>query len=227
MDIKNELFKHQDLKYRDFSANIINNIDRKRIIGVRNPICKDIARKAFNEGKYQKFLDTLPHKYQEECMVHGYIINLIKDYDMCIKELDKYLPYVDNWSTCDTINPKIFNKHKDILIKDIKRWLKSKHTYEVRFAVGCLMGFYLGEDFKEEHLKLVKGIKSKEYYINMMRAWYFATALAKNRNQTMKLIESKTLDEFTHNKTIQKAIESYRISDKDKKYLRTLKIQHD
>lgn len=160
-------------------------------------------------------------------MVHGYIINLIKDYDMCIKELDKYLPYVDNWSTCDTINPKIFNKHKDILIKDIKRWLKSKHTYEVRFAVGCLMGFYLGEDFKEEHLKLVKGIKSKEYYINMMRAWYFATALAKNRNQTMELIESKTLDEFTHNKTIQKAIESYRISDKDKKYLRTLKIQHD
>lgn len=225
MNLVKELKAKQDLKYRDFTASLMPTIDPKTMIGVRMPDFRKIAKEYYKEGKYQKFLNTLPHKYYEENNVHAYIICQIKDYDECIKELNKFLPYINNWATCDTTNPKSFNKHKDELIKEIKKWLKSKDTYTVRFGVSTLMTFYLDDDFKEEQLKLVIGVKSKEYYVNMMRAWYFATALAKQRDVTIKVLEEKKLDTWTHNKTIQKAIESYRISDADKAYLKTLKIK--
>lgn len=225
MNIKKELFKNQDKKYKDFTSNLIPNVNPKTIIGVRIPILRQLAKKIFKEDDYHKFINTLPHKYFEENCLHGFIIEKIKDYDECIKYLNEFLSYIDNWMVSDTLSPKVFIKHKEELLKEIKKWLKSKDTYTIRFAVSMLMSFYLDEDFKVEHLDLVCKIKSNEYYVNMMRAWYFATALAKQRNATMALIKSKKLDVWTHNKTIQKAIESYRISEKDKNYLRKLKIK--
>lgn len=224
MNIKKELLNNRDLKLKDFTANLNPTVDPKTIIGVRMPICKNIAKAAFKEGKYDKFLSDLPHKYFDEYCVHGYLISEIKDYDVIINYLNKFLPYINNWQVCDILKPKPFIKNKDKLIKDIKRWLKSKDTFTVRFAVSMLMTYYLDDDFDPSHLDLVGKVKSKEYYINMMRAWYFATALAKQRDITVKYIEAKKLDDFTHNKAIQKAIESNRILDKDKKYLKTLKV---
>lgn len=225
MNIRKELFKLQDKKYREFTIPIIATVDGKNIIGVRTPDVKALAKKVFKEGKYDKFMDSLPHRYMEENNVHSYIIEQIKDYDECIKELDKFLPYIDNWATCDSFIPKVFKKHKKELYTKVKKWIKSKHTYTVRFAIGVLMSNFLKDDFDPSHIELVKKVKSKEYYINMMRAWYFATALVYQRDEVMKLLKSKSLDAWTHNKTIQKAIESYRISDKDKTYLRTLKVK--
>ena len=227
MNIKKELLKNQDKKYREFTSSLIPNVDPKTIIGVRIPVLRELSKTIFKEGNYDKFLNTLPHKHFEENCIHGFIIEKIKDYDECIAYLKKFLPYIDNWMVSDTLSPKVFKKHKDGLYKEIKKWLKSKDTYTIRFAVSMLMSFYLDEDFKNEHLKLVCSIKSKEYYVNMMRAWYFATALAKQRDDTMALIKSKKIDVWTHNKTIQKAIESYRISEKDKNYLRKLKIKNE
>lgn len=224
MSVKSKLLKHQDSKYRDFTIKLNPTIDSKTVIGVRIPDCRLIAKEVFKEGDYQNFLDSLPHKYFDENNVHSFIIEQIKDYDTVIKELNRFLPYIDNWATCDSLTPKVFKKHKNELLKEIKKWIKSKHTYTIRFAVEMLMAFYLDEDFDPSHLELVYKIKSKEYYVNMMRAWYFATALAKQKDATMKVIEEKKLDDWTHNKAIQKAIESYRISDSDKKYLKSLKV---
>lgn len=225
MNIRAELLKKQDIKYREFTIKLNPTLDPNTIIGVRNPDARSLAKEAFKEGGYQTFLDSLPHKYFEENNVHSFIIEQIKDYDKCIEELNKFLPYVDNWATCDALTPKVFKKHKEELIKEIKKWLKSKETYTIRFGIEMLMAFYLDEDFDEKHLGLVSKVKSNEYYVNMMRAWYFATALAKQSDATIKIIENKSLDVWTHNKTIQKAIESYRISDEDKEYLRTLKVK--
>lgn len=215
------------MKYRDFVSALIPTADKSFFIGVRNPDCKQIAKALFNENKYEKFLHDLPHKYYEEYSVHSYLINLIKDYDVAIVELNRYLPYVNNWSTCDILKPKAFDKNKDKLIKDNKMWLKSKKTYTIRFAVNVLMTYFLDDNFKEEQMVDVVKIKSKEYYVNMMRAWYFATALCKQRDTAMKYIKNKSLDAFTHNKSIQKAIESYRISAKDKELLRKLKVKNE
>ena len=224
MNVQKELFKLQDLKYRDFTIKLNPVLDPKTIIGVRNPQTRALAKKMIKEDKYHEFLDSLPHKYFEENNVHAYIIEQLKDYDEVIRELNKFLPYVNNWATCDSCTPKVLGKHKDELIKVIKKWIKSKEIYTIRFGIEMLMAYYLDEDFDPRHLELVSKIKSKEYYVNMMRAWYLATALAKQRDEAMKLIESKTLDVWTHNKTIQKARESYRISNKDKEYLKTLKV---
>lgn len=224
MNIRKELLKHQDLKYKDFTAKLIPNIDPETIIGVRAPIVGKLAKELFKEGNYQDFINDLPHKYYEEYGIHTCLVSLMKNYDECIAALNKYLPYVNNWANCDSIKPNVFNKHKKELMREIKVWLKSKHTYTIRFGISMLMGYYLDEDFDPKHLQIVAKIKSDEYYVNMMRAWYFATALAKQKEETMKLIESKSLDAWTHNKTIQKARESYRISDEDKAYLKTLKV---
>lgn len=224
MNVQKELFKLQDLKYRDFTIKLNPVLDPNTVIGVRNPQTRALAKKMIKEGKYHEFLDSLPHKYFEENNVHAYIIEQLKDYDEVIRELNKFLPYVNNWATCDSCTPKVLGKHKDELIKEIKKWIKSKEIYTIRFGIEMLMAYYLDEDFNPRHIELVSKIKSKEYYVNMMRAWYLATALAKQRDEAMKLIESKTLDAWTHNKTIQKARESYRISNEDKEYLKTLKV---
>ena len=223
-EIVDLLFSKQDIKYRDFQAPLFPNIDKERMIGVRTPTLKSLAKELFNSETAKSFIETLPHRYFDENQLHAFLISLIKDYQTCLKEVERFLPYVDNWGTCDQLSPKVFAKHKDELIISIKKWLKSKHTYTVRFAIGMLMQHYLDESFKEEYMSLVASIKSEEYYINMMIAWYFATALAKQWDSAIKYIEEKKLPPWVHSKTIQKSVESYRISDDQKKFLKSLKV---
>ena len=223
-EIVDLLFTKQDLKYRDFQAPLIPNLDKSIFIGVRLPELKKMAKQIGNENLAKSFIKELPHHYYDENQLHAFIISNIKDYDSCIKEIETFLPYVDNWAVCDTMKPNIFKKNKGKLINKIKEWLKSEHIYTKRFAIGMLMSLYLNEDFKEEYLELVSKVKSEEYYLNMMIAWYFATALAKQYKTAIKYIEDKKLSPWVHNKTIQKAVESYRISDEQKTYLKSLKI---
>ena len=223
-NIQSLLFAKQDIKYRDFQAPLFPNIDKERMIGVRTPELKKLAKELFGSELANKFIETLPHQYFDENQLHAFLISLIKDYKTCLKEVERFLPYIDNWGTCDQLSPKVFAKHKEELVVDIKRWIKSKHTYTVRFAIGVLLQHYLDESFKEEYLELVSKVKSDEYYINMMIAWYFATALAKQYDSTIKYIEDKQLNPWVHNKTIQKAVESYRITNEQKAYLKSLKI---
>ena len=220
--IIDKLFKLQDKKYQEIQFKIIPNIDNSTIIGVRTPEIKKLAKELI-KGDYKSFLEELPHKYFDENQLHAFIISEIKDYDECINYINKFLPYIDNWATCDTLIPKVFKKNTDKLIVEVKKWIKSKESYTIRYGIGTLMRFYLNDEFKEEYLELVSKIKSNEYYVNMMIAWYYATALAKQYDSTIKYIESNKLDTWVHNKTIQKAIESYRITDKQKEYLRKLK----
>lgn len=222
-EILKELYKYQDLKYADFSANLTPNLTRKDYIGVRVPNVRKIAKLFYKNNNYLSFINNLPHDYFEENMAHGLIISEYDDYEETIKALNIFLPYVNNWAVCDCIKPKTFKKNKDKLILTIKKWIRSNDTYTIRFGVSMLMSHYLDDDFKEEYLELVSKIESNEYYVNMMCAWYFATALAKQYETTIKYIEEKKLNVWVHNKTIQKAIESYRISDEQKNYLRTLK----
>ena len=218
------LLNNKDDKYRDFTLPLIPNIDKDTFIGVRLPILKKYAKDLDEEIRIA-FMNELPHYYHEENILHAFILSNIKDYDSFIYYVDKFLPYVSNWSVCDTICNKHLNKYKDQLIKEIYKWLKSNELYRVRYAVKCLMNYYLNEDFKEEHISKVQEIKLEDYYVRMMIAWYLATGLAKNYDSFIKVIEEKRFDEFTHNKAIQKAVESYRVSDEHKEYLKTLKIK--
>lgn len=222
--IKEFLLSNQDNKYRDFTLPLLPNIDKDTFIGVRLPIIKKYA-KELDENSKVEFLNSLPHYYHEENLLYAFILSNIKDYDTFIYYVDLFLPYVSNWSVCDTICNKHLNKHKPQLIKEVYKWLKSKEVYRVRYGVKCLMNYYLDGDFKEEHLLKVQDIKLDDYYVRMMIAWYLATGLAKNYDSFIKAIEERRFDPFTHNKAIQKAIESYRVSDEHKEYLRTLKIK--
>ena len=223
-EIQKLLFAKQDIKYRDFQAPLFPNIDKEKMIGVRTPELKKLAKELKGSDIAKRFIETLPHDYFDENQLHAFLISLSKDYQTCLKEVDRFLPYVDNWGTCDQLSPKVFAKHKDELIVSIKRWIKSKHTYTVRFAIGMLLALYLDDYFKEEYMELVSTVKSEEYYINMMIAWYFTTALAKQYKTAIKYIEDKKLSPWVHNKTIQKAVESYRITDEQKDYLKSLKV---
>ncbi len=207
-------------EYREFSSRLMPTIDKSKVIGIRTPILRKYAKSLEN---YESFLSELPHKYFEENNLHAFLIEREQDFDGCIEKLDAFLPYIDNWSTCDCMKPKVLKKEPEKLLKHIKRWIKSKDVYAVRYAINLLMSFYLDENFNEDYLAMVADIKLNEYYINMMRAWYFATALAKRYEKTLPYIEKEVLDVWTHNKTIQKAIESLRISKEKKQYLRTLK----
>lgn len=224
MKVIDELFNLKDEKYKELQAKIIPNISSDSIIGVRTPLLRELSKKLVKDD-YSSFLNNLPHKYFDENQLHAFIISEIKDYDDCIIYLNKFLPYVDNWATCDQLSPKVFKKNHDKLLDQIKVWIKSKETYTIRFGIGMLMQYYLDDDFKLEYLEMVSNIKSDEYYVNMMIAWFFATALAKQYDSTIKIIEGKKLDVWTHNKTIQKAIESYRITVEQKEYLRSLKVK--
>ncbi|MBP9989280.1 MAG: DNA alkylation repair protein [Ruminococcus sp.] len=225
MDLIARLYELQDLKYRDFNSKLIPTVDKNKVIGVRTPDLRKLAKEFAKTDEAESFLNSLPHKYYEENNIHGFIIETIKDYDKCIYELNRFLPYVDNWATCDLISPKIFKKHTDELYEQIKIWISSDKTYTVRFGIEMLMSFYLDDLFDTKHFELVSSVCSDEYYIKMMQAWYFATALAKHYDETLIFIESKKLDKWTHNKSIQKAVESYRITDEQKKYLKSLKIK--
>lgn len=224
MIIIDELFKLQDKEYREFQSKLIPNINKERIIGVRTPLLRQLSKKIIKENNYSDFLNDLPHKYFDENQIHAFIISEIKDYDECLFEFNKFLPYIDNWATCDQSSPKIFLKNSDKLINEIKRWIKSKDTYTIRFGIGMLMRIYLDDNFKPEYLKMVSNIKSDEYYVNMMIAWFFATALAKQYDSTIEYIINYKLDKWVHNKIIQKSIESYRISKEKKEYLKKYKI---
>ena len=221
-NITDKLFKLQDKKYQEMQFKIIPNINNSTIIGVRTPEIRKLAKELIKED-YKSFLEELPHKYFDENQLHAFIISELKDFNECIDYTNKFLPYIDNWATCDQMSPKVFKKNKDNLLKEIKVWIKSKETYTIRFAIGMLMSYFLDEDFNKKYLELVSKIKSKEYYVNMMIAWYFATALAKQYKDTIIYLENNKLDTWVHNKTIQKAIESYRITNDQKEYLRSLK----
>ena len=213
----------QDKKYAAFQAKLTPNLTLEDFIGVRTPDLKKFAKQLYKEGGYQEFLNDLPHKCFDENQLHAFIIAEIKDYDTCIKEVNNFLPYVNNWATCDQLSPKSFKKNKDKLLKEIKVWIKSKETYTVRFAIGNLMRHYLEEDFDKKYPEMVSKVKSDEYYINMMIAWYFATALSKQYDSVLPYVTDNKLDVWTHNKTIQKAVESDRITPQQKDYLKSFK----
>lgn len=223
--IRKDLNELRDDEYRLFQSNLIPQSDKNIFIGVRTPELRSMAKKLYKDKDIDLFLNDLPHKYFDENQLHAFIISLIKDYDECIKKVNLFLPYVDNWATCDQLNPKVFAKNKDKLIKQIDIWLDSNETYTIRFAIKELMNHYLDDDFNEKYLKKVSKIKSEEYYVKMIVAWYFATALAKQYETAIKYIENRKLAKWIHNKTIQKALESFRITDKQKDYLRSLKIK--
>ena len=223
-DLHKKLYSLQDLKYRDMQIKIIPNISPESIIGVRTPELRNMTKDILKSGDYKDFLGELPHKYFEENQLQAFIISGIKDLNECIEELRKFLPYVDNWATCDQISPKIFKKHKEELLTQIKDWIESDRTYTIRFGVGMLMEHFLDEDYDPKYPEMVAGIRSEEYYVNMMIAWYFATALAKQYESILPFIEEKRLDDWTHNKAIQKSVESRRITEEQKVYLKSLKV---
>ncbi len=225
-EIQKFLFENQDLKYRDFSSKLIPNIKKEKIIGVRAPVLKEKARQMYLDGTYKKFISRLPHKYLEENSLHGYILCRIKDYGELIDETERFLPFIDNWAVCDTVRPAAFKKHKEELLEKTEEWIISEREYTKRFAIGMLMSYFLDGDFRKEQLEKVAKADSEEYYISMMAAWYFATALAKQYEPAVKYIENKRLLPLTHNRAIQKAVESRRISDERKEYLKKFRIKN-
>ena len=223
--VQQDLFTMQDLKYRDFHAKLMPTVDKDSVIGVRVPMLRAYAKKFGKTEEAKQFLEILPHQYYEENNLHGLLIDQMKDYELCIDELIRFLPYINNWATCDILSVKAVKGHLDSYIKNIYQWLESDYTYTIRFGINMLMRYYLEEEFKIEYPEKVAAIRSEEYYVNMVRAWYFATALAKKYDQVLPFLEEQKMDVWTHNKTIQKAIESYRITLEQKEYLRTLKIK--
>lgn len=217
--MRDELFKLQDLKYRDFHAKLMPTVDKARIIGVRVPDLRKLAKRVCGTEEAEGFLKTLPHEYYEEYNLHAFLIEFIKDFDKALYETERLLPYIDNWATCDMFYPKVFRKNGEILMMKIDEWIKSGKTYTVRYAIGLLMRM----EFKKEHMDKVAEIKSEEYYVNMMIAWYFATALVHNYNEAVVYLEASRFDKWVHNKIIQKAIESFRIDKETKEKLREMK----
>lgn len=222
-DIRKELKKLQDKGYQKMQVTIIPTVDADSIIGVRTPALRQMAKELSKREDISSFLSDVPHKYFEENQLHAFILSGMKDAESCIKLVDEFLPFVDNWATCDQMSPKVFKKNKQLLLEYVDKWIKSDHTYVKRFAIGMLMEHFLDEDFKTSYLTKISKIRSEEYYVNMMIAWYFATALAKQYEDTLPFIEKQKLDKWTHNKSIQKAVESYRITPEQKEYLKTLK----
>ena len=223
-EIRKKLFELQDKKYRDFQCRLIPTLESTTIIGVRTPELRRYAKELVKQKEMQNFLHFLPHQYFEENQLHAFMISEIKDNKQCLEELNQFLPFVDNWATCDQLSPKVFKKNRSELIDQIKQWVCSDRTYTVRFGIGMLLEHFLDDDFDPIYLEMVSKISSEEYYIRMMVAWYFATALAKQYTKALPYIEEQKLDIWTHNKTIQKAVESRRITLEQKEYLRRLKI---
>lgn len=221
--IQEKLFALQDMKYREFQCKLMPTVAPETVIGVRTPELRKLAKTISGEPETKEYLKILPHRYYDENNLHGFLLEGIKDYGEAVAAVDAFLPYVDNWATCDLMSPKVFKRHLPELLTKIREWIADRHTYTVRFGIEMLMSFYLDEAFSPEFPAWVAGIRSGEYYINMMIAWYFATALAKQWDAVLPYIESRRLDKWTHNKAIQKATESYRITAEQKEYLRTLK----
>lgn len=225
--IQQQLFELQDLKYRDFHAKLVPGMNVNDIIGVRTPELRKFAKQLAKDERVGDFLAVLPHRYLDEMNLHGFIISELKDYNECLEEIERFLPYVNNWATCDLISPKAFKQKKNRvrLIEDIKRWMASDEPFIIRFGIEMLMSFYLDEDFKPEYLKWVSDIRHEHYYVKMMVAWYFATALAKQWESTLPYIVESTLEKWTHNKAIQKAVDSYRITPEQKELLKSYRVK--
>ena len=224
-EIRTELFRLQDVKYRDFQSRLIPSYDSDTMIGVRTPELRKLAKQAGRRTDVSVFLDDLPHTYFDENQLHAFILSEMKDYAACLKRVDSFLPYVDNWATCDQMSPKIFKKYRTELLGSIRNWIKSHQTYTIRFGIKMLMEHFLDEDFSPAYPELVAEVKSDEYYVKMMIAWYFATALAKQYEAVLPFIEAQRLEVWTHHKTIQKAVESYRITPAQKEYLKSLRVR--
>lgn len=219
-----KLFSKQDLSYQSFCKKLIPNISPEKIIGVRTPELRRIKKMAAGECAVL-LEDSLPHKYYEENLIHGFLISEEPEYEAAIEMLEKFLPYIDNWAVCDGISPRCFRDHPDDLMERIEKWMHSDHAYTVRFGIGMLLKYYLDNEFSEKHLSMVAAVRFDEYYVKMMVAWYFATALAKQYEYTLPYLIQHKLDIWTHNITIRKALESNRITQEQKEYLRTLKYK--
>ena len=226
-EIIEKLYTMQDKKFGEFQSRLCPTLSADRFIGVRTPELRKYAKELQKRDDIGEFLSHVPHTYFDENQLHAFIISGIKDYECCMDEVCRFLPYVDNWATCDQMSPKVFKKHRPELLVQIKKWLSSDKVYTIRFAIGMLMEHFLDEDFDISYPQAVADIHSDEYYINMMIAWYFATALARQYDAILPFIEERRIDERAHNKTIQKAVESYRITDEQKDHLRTLRIKKD
>ena len=223
LDLHEKLFSMRDEGYKSFQEKLMPSVDPDAVIGICTPALRRFAAEFAQTRDSEDFMKSLPHTYYEENNLHAFLIEKIRDFDRTVEELNRFLPYVDNWATCDMMAPKVFKKHLLQLLTDIKRWIASEHTYMIRFAIDMLMKFYLEETFDTEYAEMVAAVQSEEYYIKMVVAWYFATALAKQYDVILPYIEENRLDVWTHNKTIQKAVESFRITDEQKQYLKTLK----
>ena len=222
MDIVKELFGLSDAGYRDFHARLVPNLSKECLIGVRTPALKNFA-KNMPQSDAEAFLKKLPHKYYEENNLHAFLICNIKDFDRAVFEVERFLPYIDNWATCDSLRPRVFYKNAEKLLPYISKWIKSEHTYTVRFAIECLMCYFLDERFQERYLEKVANVKSDDYYVNMMIAWYFSFALVKQWDSALPYLEQNRLSPWVHNKTISKAHDSFRVSADKKEYLKTLR----
>lgn len=225
MSIRETLLSLRDEKFAAFQARLIPNVAPERIIGVRTPALRKLAKTLRGSGEAEEFLKALPHDFFEENNLHAFLLCEMKDFDACVQAVEDFLPYVDNWATCDQMSPGVFRKNKQALLPYIRCWIASERCYTRRFGTGMLMSHFLDEDFREEYLSLVSDIRSEEYYVNMMIAWYFATALAKQYEAALPYLENRRLAPWVHNKAIQKAVESFRVSDGHKTYLKTLKIR--
>ena len=223
MSVYEKLLTVKDDEYREFQVKLVPNISPDSILGVRTPDMRKIAKEVSQSDERDSFLKDLPHKYYEENLVHFFIISTIKDFDECIAAVETFLPYIDCWPVSDQSSPKVFKKNHNKLLPYIRKWIASDHVYTARFGIRMLMNEYLGDDFKEEYLELAASNKGEDYYLKMMVAWYFATALAKRYDESVKYIEERKLDEWVHKKAIQKAVESYRVSDEHKQYLKSFR----
>ncbi len=225
VEIRKELFRLQDKEYREFQLGLLPTVAPERVIGVRTPLLRRYAKRLVREGGAEDFLTGLPHEYFDEDQLHAFIISELRDFDVCLDKLERFLPFIDNWATCDQLSPKVFKKNRERLLPRVESWLSSDRTYTLRFGIGMLMEHFLDEDFDAAYLDKLAAVSSPEYYVNMMRAWYFATALAKQYEAAVPFIEEKRLDVWTHNKTIQKAVESFRVTPEHKEYLKSLRIK--
>ena len=223
MSVYERLAACGDGEYREFMARLVPNVPKDTIIGVRTPDMRRIAKEIRGTSEAEEFLAALPHGYYEENLVHFFLISMIKDFDKCVKSVEAFLPYVDCWPVCDQSTPKVFSKNHEKLLPYIKKWMASDHVYTARFGIRMLMNEFLGDDFKPEYPEWVASVEGEDYYIKMMVAWYFATALAKKYDETVFFIEERRLEPWTHKKAIQKAIESFRVTDEHKEYLKTLR----
>ncbi len=223
--IQEELFRLQDTGYRDFQSRLLPTVDPKTVIGVRTPALRALAKELTRQGELSGFLNELPHAYFDENQLHAFLLCEIKDFSACLEAVERFLPFVDNWATCDQLSPRVFRKHRAELLAPVRRWIGSGKTYTVRFGLGMLLAHYLDEAFDPAYLAWAAELRSEEYYVRMMVAWYFATALAKQWDAALPYLEGCRLDDWTHNRTIQKAVESYRISPEQKEYLRSLRVR--